>query len=73
MYVDEWLSSSDIAGVFVVVAVVIYGINYNNPDQRILTLDKDPNWSFGLCVAALVLDIIATILLALNAARKPNV
>ncbi|XP_022308364.2 uncharacterized protein LOC111114360 isoform X1 [Crassostrea virginica] len=60
-------------GVFVVVAVVIYGINYNNPDQRILTLDKDPNWSFGLCVAALILDIIATILLALNATRKPNV
>uniref|UniRef100_A0A8W8NNP1 Uncharacterized protein n=1 Tax=Magallana gigas TaxID=29159 RepID=A0A8W8NNP1_MAGGI len=58
--------------VCVLVAVIIYGTQYNNLDQRFLTqTDKDPSWSYGLCVAALILDIITSILLAINALRKP--
>lgn len=58
--------------VCVLVAVAIYGTNYKSRDQRFLTLkDKDPSWSYGLCVAALILDIITSILLAINALRKP--
>lgn len=58
--------------VCVLVAVIIYGTQYNNPDQRFLTqTDKDPSWSYGLCVAALILDIITSILLAINTLRKP--
>lgn len=58
--------------VCVLVAVIIYGTQYNNLDQRFLTqTDKDPSWSYGLCVAALILDIITSILLAINTLRKP--
>ncbi|XP_065942039.1 uncharacterized protein [Magallana gigas] len=58
--------------VCVLVAVIIYGTQYNNLDQRFLTqTGKDPSWSYGLCVAALILDIITSILLAINALRKP--
>lgn len=60
--------------VCVLVAVIIYGTQYNNLDQRFLTqTDKDPSWSYGLCVAALILDIITSILLAINALKNQMV
>lgn len=33
----------------------------------------DPGWAYGLCVAALILDVITTILLILNTVKKPNI
>lgn len=59
--------------VLVLVTVAIYGTQYNNPDRRMQTTEKSPSWSYGLCVAALVLDIVTSILLAINVLRKPNI
>uniref|UniRef100_A0A8W8NK23 Uncharacterized protein n=1 Tax=Magallana gigas TaxID=29159 RepID=A0A8W8NK23_MAGGI len=57
--------------VCVLIAVIIYGTQYNNPDQLFpIQTDKDIFWSYGLCVAALILDIITSILLAINALKN---
>ncbi|XP_048730318.2 uncharacterized protein LOC125647613 [Ostrea edulis] len=59
-------------GVAVLVAVLIYGSHYNNPIHHRISFTMDLGWSFGLCVGALVLDIITTILLIINVVKKPN-
>ncbi|XP_065942047.1 uncharacterized protein [Magallana gigas] len=61
-----------VTGVSVLIAVLIYGSHYNNPETIRITVSVDLDWSFGLCVAALVLDIITTILLVLNVVKKPR-
>uniref|UniRef100_K1QZ07 Uncharacterized protein n=1 Tax=Magallana gigas TaxID=29159 RepID=K1QZ07_MAGGI len=61
-----------VTGVSVLIAVLIYGSQYNNPETIRITVSVDLDWSFGLCVAALVLDIITTILLVLNVVKKPR-
>ncbi|XP_061178210.1 uncharacterized protein LOC133186860 [Saccostrea echinata] len=33
----------------------------------------DPGWAYGLCVAALILDVITTILLIINSVKKPKI
>jgi hypothetical protein len=54
------------------IAIAIYATHYNNPVKTQIPMTVDPGWSFGLCVAALVLDVITTILLVINAVKKPN-
>nr|XP_022314667.1 uncharacterized protein LOC111119103 isoform X2 [Crassostrea virginica] len=50
----------------VLVAVIIYGVHYSDPDWISLVSDSALYWSFGLCVTALVLDVISTTLLVLH-------
>ncbi|XP_022314658.2 uncharacterized protein LOC111119103 [Crassostrea virginica] len=50
----------------VLVAVIMYGIHYSDPDGSLLVSDSALYWSFGLCVTALVLDLIFIILLVLH-------
>ncbi|XP_052722535.1 uncharacterized protein LOC128193231 [Crassostrea angulata] len=66
------LMVATVTGVSVLIAVLIYGSQYNNPETIRITVSVDLDWSFGLCVAALVLDIITTILLVLNVVKKPR-
>ena len=64
--IPYWVNIVTVAAACVLVAVFMYGIHYSDPDGSPLVSDSALYWSFGLCVTALVLDLIFIILLVLH-------
>ena len=64
--VPYWVNIVTVAAACVLVAVNIYVVHYSDPDRSLLVSDSALYWSFGLCVTALVLDLIFIIFLVLH-------